>query len=625
MCGIVGYTGAKKAAPILIEGLTGLEYRGYDSSGVAVLNSGDISMKKAKGRLKNLFELTDGGKSLIGTTGIGHTRWATHGEPNDINSHPHLSGSGQFAVVHNGIIENYLEIREFLMQKGYVFRSQTDTETVVQLLDYYYNGNIFEAIEKTINKLTGSYALGILSVHENGKFYAVRKDSPLVIGLGEGENFIASDIPAVLKHTRRFILPEDKDVVVVTSSSVEIYDANRERVSREPYTVDWDIEAAAKDGYPHYMLKEIFEQPKALEQTMGTRLFGDAVRLEGEKYAKGDPDPNLKAKDGFRLTDGDLENLNKIFIIACGSSYHAGMIGKYFIESNCRIPVEIDLASEFRYRRPILDKHSLTIVISQSGETADTIAALREAKRLGSRTLGIVNVIGSTIAREADDVLYTFAGPEMAVATTKGYTTQVTVLQLLGLYIAERKGTIAAEKNARYLAEIASLPDIIRGILGNLTQLQQLAAEYFGGDKAFFIGRGMDYALSLEGALNLNEISYVHAECYAAGELKHGTISLIEENSLVIACATGSELFDKTLSNVKEVVSRGATVIALVTKNSSGMDKEAKHVITLPSLSDETVPCAAAVVLQLFSYYVAAQRGCDIDKPRNLAKAVTVE
>ena len=623
MCGIIGYTGKKQAAPLLLEGLTNLEYRGYDSSGIAVLHDGNILSDKAKGRLKNLIEMTDGGKKLEGCIGIGHTRWATHGEPNDVNSHPHLSGSGQFAVVHNGIIENYLEIREFLISKGYTFRSQTDTETVVQLLDYYYKGDIFEAIRKTINKLVGSYALGILSKYEKDTFYAVRKDSPLVIGLGEGENFIASDIPAVLKHTRRFVLPEDKDIVVISPETVEIFNVNREPIVREPYTVDWDIEAAEKDGYPHYMLKEIFEQPKALEQALSRRIDGDSVRLEGEKYIGGAA--GGKGKDGFMLTDEALENLDKLFIIACGSSYHAGMIGKYFIESSCRIPVEIDLASEFRYRKPILSPRTLTVVISQSGETADTIAALREAKRLGSRTLGIVNVIGSTIAREADDVLYTFAGPEMAVATTKGYTTQVTLLQLLGLYIAEKKGTLPLDTRKRYISEMASLPDVIRGILGNLSPVQQLASEYFGNDKAFFIGRGMDYALSLEGALKLKEISYIHAECYAAGELKHGTISLIEKGSLVIACATGGELFDKTLSNVKEVVSRGATVIALVKSGSVGMEKEARHVLTLPPMSDETIPCAAAVVLQLLAYYIAAQRGCDIDKPRNLAKAVTVE
>lgn len=608
MCGIIGYTGGRQAAPVLLDGLRHLEYRGYDSSGMAVRDGGVINMVKAKGRLDNLAALTDDGKQLKGNVGIGHTRWATHGEPNDVNSHPHVSNSGKFAIVHNGIIENYLQIREFLTAKGFSFQSQTDTEAVVQLLEYYFKGDVFDAIRKTLNKLEGSYALGILSVDNPEIFYAVRKDSPLVIGLGKGENFIASDMPAVLAYTRDFLLLEDGDIAEVSPQSVTVYNSNHEQIQCKPFTVDWDISSAEKGGYPHFMLKEIFEQPKAIEKTVMPRLNGDGIKL-----------------DGITLTDGQISRLNKIAIVACGSAYHAGMIGKYFIERNCRLPVEIDVASEFRYRYPVLDEHTLTVIISQSGETADTLAALREAKRRGSRTLAIVNVVGSSIAREADDVLYTWAGPEIAVATTKGYTTQVAALYLVGLYIAHAKGTLKEELYKQYLNELKALPAAMEKTLENLEPVQYLASSYFGSDSAFFIGRGMDYALALEGALKLKEISYIHAESYAAGELKHGTISLIEEGSLVIACATGNELYDKTLSNVKEVKTRGAKIIALVKEGNESMAKEAHHVLYLPALSDEMMPCVAAVTLQLLGYYIAAARGCDIDKPRNLAKSVTVE
>lgn len=607
MCGIIGYAGKKQAAPLLLDGLKMLEYRGYDSSGIAVFDGGEIKMSKAKGRLENLDVLTDGGKKLGGVIGIGHTRWATHGEPSDINSHPHVSETGRFAVVHNGIIENYLDIREFLTAKGFTFKSQTDTEVVVQLLEYYHKGDIFETIRKTLNKLKGSYALGILAVFEPNKFFAVRKDSPLVIGLGKRENFVASDIPAVLKHTRSFILPDDKDIAVVDGNGVLLYNSNHELVERKKFEVDWDVESAKKNGYPHFMLKEIHEQPKAVEQTIAACIKGGEIAFENVDYS-----------------EEYVKKLDKLYIVACGSSYHAGMIGKYFIERNCRIPAEIDLASEFRYRRPILDENTLTVVISQSGETADTIAAMREAKEHSSRVLAIVNVVGSTIAREADDVIITRAGPEMAVATTKGYTTQVLTLQLLGLYLAGKLGRTGGEY-AKYLEEIKCLPSAMQEVIDGKEQLQILASKYFGNDKAFFIGRGNDYALALEGALKLKEISYIHAESYAAGELKHGTISLIEQGSLVIACLTGDELYDKTLSNAEEVKTRGALVIALVKRGHTAIEGQAKHVVELPALSDEIMPCVAAVSLQLLAYYIAAARGCDIDKPRNLAKSVTVE
>ncbi len=607
MCGIIGYAGGKQAAPLLLDGLKMLEYRGYDSSGIAVFDGGEIKMSKAKGRLENLDEITDGGKKLHGVIGIGHTRWATHGEPSDINSHPHVSETGRFAVVHNGIIENYIEIREFLTAKGFTFKSQTDTEVVVQLLEYYHKDDIFETIRKTLNKLKGSYALGILAAFEPNRFFAVRKDSPLVIGLGKNENFIASDIPAVLKYTRTFILPEDKDIIVADGKSVCVYNTNHELVERERLNVDWDVESAQKNGYPHFMLKEIHEQPKAVEQTVASCVKGDKIEFENVKYSA-----------------GFVKKLKKLYIIACGSSYHAGMIGKYFIERNCRIPVEIDLASEFRYRRPILDKDTLTVVISQSGETADSIAAMREAKTHGSRVLAIVNVVGSTIAREADDVIITRAGPEMAVATTKGYLTQVLTLQLLGLYLSDKLG-LNGESYRTYLEEIKRLPTAVQEVIDNKEQLQILASTYFGNDTAFFIGRGNDYALALEGALKLKEISYIHAESYAAGELKHGTISLIKEGSLVFACLTSDELYDKAQSNAEEVKTRGADVIALVKKGHTAIEKQAKHIIELPALSDEIMPCVAAVCLQLLAYYIAAARGCDIDKPRNLAKSVTVE
>ena len=609
MCGIVGYAGRRKAAPLLLDGLKKLEYRGYDSSGIAV-ESGDgvIRAVKAKGRLSRLTELTSGGETLDGTVGVGHTRWATHGEPNDVNSHPHLSEKGRFAVVHNGIIENYLELKSFLTEKGFSFISQTDTEVIAHLLEYYFEGDVLTCIRKVLNKLSGSYALGVLFNETPDVFYAVRKDSPLVVGLGENENFIASDMPALLKYTRSFILLADDEIACVSKDKVVVYNKNAEAEEKQPFFVDWDPETAEKGGYPHFMLKEIHEQPKAVRDTVMPRIKENEIVL-----------------DDVVLTEEYVKNIKKINIVGCGSAYHAGIIGKYYIERVCRIPVETDLASEFRYRGPIADERVLTIIISQSGETADTLAALREAKRLKSKTLAIVNVVGSSIAREADNVLYTHAGPEIAVATTKGYTTQVASLYLIGLYLAGRLDSLSLTEYKEQLDSLKALPDNIEKLLKTPETTQYLASLYYKNKDFFFIGRGMDYASALEGALKLKEISYIHAEAYPAGELKHGTISLIENGSPVIAVAVDKRLFEKTLSNIKEVKARGAKVIAVASKENSAVENEAEYTLYIPDCHPLLAPVLTAVYLQLFGYYVAAIRGCDIDKPRNLAKSVTVE
>ena len=591
-----------------MDGLKKLEYRGYDSSGVAVIDGdGNIEVVKAKGRLQSLIDKTDGGKTLHGSVGVGHTRWATHGEPNDVNSHPHLSRDGKFAVVHNGIIENYIELREFLIARGYEFRSETDTEVIAHLLEYYYGGDMLDCMRKVLNKLVGSYALGVLYSGTPEAFYSVRKDSPLVVGLGDGENFVASDMPALLRHTRRFILLGEGEIVRVAADSVDIFNRNMEKVEHEIVTVDWDEATAEKNGYPHFMLKEIHEQPRALAAVL-SRIKSDEIVLDNVKF-----------------TADEIKNIAKINIIGCGSAYHAGIIGKYFIERVCRKPVEVDLASEFRYRKPIVGKNTLTIVISQSGETADTLAALREAKRLGSRTLAVVNVLGSSIAREADDVLYTLAGPEIAVATTKGYTTQVAALYLIGLYFAGVIGARSSEEYAGLLNSLKNLPAAVEEILAAPEKIQYLAAQYAGARDVFFIGRGMDYASALEGALKLKEISYIHAEAYPAGELKHGTISLIEKGSPVITVAVDPDLFEKTLSNAVEVATRGASVIAVAAKTNARIEQKADYTVFIPECSPLIAPVLTAVVLQLFGYYVAAAKGLDIDKPRNLAKSVTVE
>lgn len=608
MCGIVGYVGYEQAAPILLKGLEKLEYRGYDSSGIAIYKNNIISMVKAKGRLSNLIKMTDNGKSLDGTMGIGHTRWATHGEPNDINSHPHISNSGKFAVVHNGIIENYLELREFLIERNFHFLSQTDTEVVAHLLEYYYTGDILDTIRKVLNKLKGSYALGVISSQHPDQFFAVRKDSPLVIGLCESANYIASDMPAILEYTKTFYLLEEKEVAVISADSVKIYNHNKELIIKEPFTVDWDISSAEKGGYEHFMIKEIHDQPKAISDTITPRIKNDEIAL-----------------DGIKLTDAQIKNIKKINIIGCGSAYHAGIIGKYFIEKVCRITTEVDLASEFRYRDPIVDSSTLTVIISQSGETADTLAALREAKKRGSRIFSIVNVVGSSIARESNDVLYTWAGPEIAVATTKGYTTQVTAIYLLGLYIAKSLNSIDSDYLTRLLSQVKNLPKLVEKTFEQVKEIQYLASTYSSVKDVFFIGRGMDYAVAMEGSLKLKEISYIHAEAYAAGELKHGTISLIENGTLVIAVATDEKLFEKTLSNIKEVKTRGATIITLASEGNIQIGSESDHTIFIPKIDGLLSPSLSVIVLQLFGYYIAATRGCDIDKPRNLAKSVTVE
>ncbi len=608
MCGIVGYVGSQSAAPILLEGLSKLEYRGYDSAGIAVIDGNKINVEKAKGRLSVLSDKTNGGESVHGCVGIGHTRWATHGEPSDVNSHPHLSQSGRFAVVHNGIIENYISLKKKLTAKGFEFISETDTEVIAHLFEYYYKGDILETMIKVINHVEGSYALGILCADYPDQFIAVRKASPMIVGLGEGENFIASDVTAILKHTRNIYYLEDNEIVVLNKNEVKIYNTDKEEVEKEVFTVNWDVSAAEKGGYEHFMMKEIEEQPKALRDTISPRIKNGKVVL-----------------DDISLTKEDIKNIRKIFIVACGSAYHVGMVGKYIIEKMCRIPVEVQVASEFRYCDPIVGSKDLVIVISQSGETADTLAALKEAKSHGARILSIVNVVGSAIANASDDVIYTWAGPEIAVATTKAYSTQLAVMYLISIYMADKLGMVTSGEYARFINDIESLPEKVSQILKDKQKIQYLASLFYNSKSIFFIGRNLDYAVSLEGSLKLKEISYIHSEAYAAGELKHGTISLIEDGTLVIALATGEELFDKTVSNVKEVKARGAVVMGVTTENQDDMDTVVDHIIKIPCINETLLPSLTVIPLQLFGYYVASLKGCDIDKPRNLAKSVTVE
>lgn len=608
MCGIVGYIGYEQAAPLLLKGLEKLEYRGYDSAGIAVYNGAGLEVRKSKGRLKILSDMIGDGTEIKGTVGIGHTRWATHGEPSDVNSHPHLSHSGRFAVVHNGIIENYMALKEYLLKRGVTFVSETDTEVIAQLFDYHYEGDMLDALIQVLAKVEGSYALGVISTEYPDQLLAVRKDSPLVVGLGKNENFIASDIPAILSHTRDIYRLNDNEIVVLKADSVTVYNAEKEVISKTPFHVDWDVSAAEKGGYEHFMFKEIMEQPEALRKTISPRLKNGKIVLDNISFSK-----------------EDLEKISKIVVLACGSAYHVGMNAKYIVEKITRIPVEVDLASEFRYRGPIIDDSVLVLVISQSGETADTLAALREAKRLGARAISIVNVVGSSIANESDDVLYTWAGPEIAVATTKAYSTQLAVVYLLALYMAEKLGTISQEQMDRYIKGIEALPEQIQEILDHREHIQYMASQYFNNRDIFFIGRNLDYSMSLEGSLKLKEISYIHSEAYAAGELKHGTISLIEEGTLVVALATQDILFDKMMSNVKEVKARGAVVLGLTSTKHPEIEKTSDHVFYIPSTEDILLPSLAVIPLQLFAYYVAVMKGCDIDKPRNLAKSVTVE
>lgn len=608
MCGIVGYVGNKGAKSFLIDGLSKLEYRGYDSAGIAVLDGTSISLVKQKGRLSNL----EGAlkiQSSEGTIGIGHTRWATHGEPSDRNSHPHKSSKGDIAVVHNGIIENYLELRKWLISEGYEFFSETDTEVVPNLIHYYYEGNLFEAVVKATKKLEGSYALGVVCGDEQDKLIAVRKDSPLIVGLGNGENFIASDIPAVIKYTRDVYLLDDNEFVVMDRNGVSILSANGERIDKNIYKVTWSEDAAEKGGYDSFMLKEIHEQPKAIKDTISSR-----VSIENGVFF-----------DDFKLSKQDLDNVDRVFIVACGTAYHAGLMGKTLIERMAKIPVEVDIASEFRYRNPLVTEKSLVIIVSQSGETADTLAALRDCNRIGARTLAITNVVGSTISREANDVIYTMAGPEIAVASTKAYTTQVVVMHLLALYFGKIKGILEETKEKEIVRALLILPDRIEKLLEEKENIEDIARLLAKEEDLFFLGRGMDYALALEGSLKLKEISYIHCEAYAGGELKHGTIALIEPGTKVIGLFTQGDLKDKMVSNMVEVKARGANIIGLG-YHGEELDKSVfDYEIRIPQISDIVAPVLAVVALQLLAYYTAKEKGCDIDKPRNLAKSVTVE
>ena len=611
MCGIVGFIGREQAAPILLDGLARLEYRGYDSAGVAVYSEKNqaLTVRKAKGRLQVLSDLIQGGAAVDGTVGIGHTRWATHGAPSDVNSHPQVSQNGKIAVVHNGIIENYVELKQFLISNGVTFTSDTDTEVVAQLIEYFYKVGVLEAVGRVMRRIQGAYALGIICADEPDQLIAVRKDSPLILGYGDGCNFLASDVTAIIRHTRKVGYMEDGEVAVLTRDGIQCYNHLMQPIEKKVSQVDWEIDAAEKGGYEHFMFKEIMEQPEALRRCIFPRIKDDQVYFED-----------------FGLSEDYIRAISKIYIVACGSSYHVGMVGKYNIERLTRKPVEVALASEFRYMSPIVDENTLVIAISQSGETLDTMAALREAKRLGAKVLSIVNVVGSSIARESDEVLYTWAGPEIAVATTKAYSTQMAVIDLLALYFARILGTVEQTEYETVLQEMLMLPGKMETILSHTDTVQYLASQYFNHDSVFFIGRNVDYALGLEGSLKLKEISYIHSEAYASGELKHGTISLIEDGTLVIALGTYSKLFDKAMSNVVEVKARGADVLALTTESHrEEMAQTANAVMTIPDTHDLLLPSLGVVPLQLFAYYVALMRGCDIDKPRNLAKSVTVE
>lgn len=608
MCGIVGYIGERQAAPILLDGLSKLEYRGYDSAGIAVYDGELIQMTKAKGRLKVLEELTHDGETLPGTLGIGHTRWATHGEPSDTNAHPHINEAESIAVVHNGIIENYLKLKKKLEQKGYTFVSETDTEVIAHLLDYYYDGNPLKAITKVMHRMEGSYALGIIFKDFPDELYTVRKDSPLIVGHTDGGSIIASDVPAVLKYTRDVYFIENEEIVKLEKSSLSFFNVDQEPIEKKSVHIDWDVDAAEKGGYEHFMLKEMYEQPKAITDTFSPRIKGEDIVIEE-----------------LGMSDEDILNVEKIVIVACGSAYHTGMTAKYVLEGMARLPVEVDLASEFRYRDPILTKGTLVIVVSQSGETADSLAALREAREKGARVLGIVNVIGSSIAREADNVMYTWAGPEIAVATTKAYSSQLIAFYLLAMKFADVRKTIDRQKKMELIEDLKRLPMQVERLLNNKEKIQRFANRYLAAHEVFFIGRGIDYAISLEGSLKLKEISYIHSEAYAAGELKHGTISLIEEGTLVASVLTQKKLYKKMISNMVEVRTRGAFVLAVANEGDDEVERACDYVIYIPETNEYFTNSLAIIPLQLFSYYISVGRGCDVDKPRNLAKSVTVE
>lgn len=608
MCGIVGYIGTNQAASILLDGLSKLEYRGYDSAGIAVYDGEKIEMVKSKGRLKVLSELTHDGATLPGTLGIGHTRWATHGEPSDVNAHPHMNKDESIVVVHNGIIENYLKLKRKLEKRGYEFISDTDTEVIAHLLDYYYQGNPLQAVTKVMHRMEGSYALGIIFRDHPDELYAVRKDSPLIAGRTEGGCIIASDVPAVLKYTRDVVYMENEEIARMTRDSLEFFNVDEEPVEKELVKIDWDVNAAEKGGYEHFMLKEMYEQPKAITDTFSPRLKDGKIVIEE-----------------LNMSPEEIREVGKIMIVACGSAYHTGVTAKYVFEGLARIPAEVDLASEFRYRDPILDEKTLVVIISQSGETADSLAALREAKRKGARVLGIVNVVGSSIAREADNVMYTWAGPEIAVATTKAYSAQLIALYLLAMKFAYDRGELDEAGLGEMIEEMKALPAQVEMALNNRERIQRFANRYLAAKSIFFMGRGIDYAISLEGSLKLKEISYIHSEAYAAGELKHGTISLVEEGTLVAAVLTQKDLYKKMISNIVEVRTRGAFVMAVTNEDDTQVEKAADYVIYIPETNKYFTNSLAIIPLQLFAYYIAVGRGCDVDKPRNLAKSVTVE
>lgn len=608
MCGIVGYIGDKQAAPILLDGLSKLEYRGYDSAGIAVFDGQEIQIKKTMGRLKVLEELTHGGETMKGCCGIGHTRWATHGCPSDVNAHPHFNKDHSIAVVHNGIIENYAKLKKKLENKGYEFQSETDTEVLVHLLTDYYKGDPIEAIERVMHRVEGSYGLGIMFKDHPHHIYAARKDSPLIVGASSMGNLIASDVPAILKYTRSVYYMENEEIARLSGENIHFYNIDGEEIEKTPTTINWDINAAEKGGYEHFMLKEIYEEPKAVRDTISPRLKDDDVVIEE-----------------LGMTDEEIRSIRKIDIVACGSASHVGMTAKYVIESMARIPVEVDVASEFRYREPIYEDNMLVIIISQSGETADSLAALRDAKNHGVRTLGIVNVVGSSIAREADNVMYTWAGPEISVATTKAYSAQLAAMYLLSMKFAKVRGMLTDEEFAQLRSDLIQLPDQIESLFGMKEKIQKFANRYLAAGHMFFIGRGIDYAIAMEGSLKLKEISYIHSEAYAAGELKHGTISLIEDGTLVVAVATQEKLYPKTISNIVEVKTRGAFVMALTNLGHTDIEKNADYVIYIPKTSQYFTNSLAIIPLQLFGYYVSVGRGLDVDKPRNLAKSVTVE
>lgn len=608
MCGIVGFTGKTQAAGFLLDGLERLEYRGYDSAGVAVLDGGKFNIEKTTERIKNLTDKTDGGKKLNGTIGIGHTRWATHGVPSFSNAHPHTSADKRFAVVHNGIIENYIQLREELKADGVEFVSETDTEVIPHLLQKHYDGDFFDAVAKTISHLEGSYALGILCSDCPDTLIAVRKFSPLIIGLSKDSNFIASDVTAIVSQTKDILYIEDGEIAVLTPDCVKLYDTDKNILSRKSSVIDWDISAAEKGGYDHFMMKEIMEQPNAVRQTVESRIKGRDIVFEG-----------------LKLDEEKLRSVSNIEIVACGSAYHAGMVGKCVFEEMLRIPTNVEYASEFRYRNPIINENTLTIIISQSGETADTLAALKEAKKRGSHTLSIVNVVGSSIANASDDVIYTWAGPEIAVATTKGYSTQLSVLYMIAIWAARLLGTMDSARIEKLFDDMCRLPQLIEKVILEKHKIKEMAKHCDEQNSLFFIGRNVDYAVSLEASLKLKEISYIHSEAYAAGELKHGTISLIEEGRTVIALACYEELFEKLLSNIKEVKARGAYVVACAIEGHTEIAKEAEDVIYIPKVDPLLLASLEVIPFQIYAYYVALYRGCDIDKPRNLAKSVTVE